>query len=241
MYKDNLKMKKIRWIVNLILLTILLFSSYKIINKFMQYNKADKVYEKINEIKKSQQGNSNNLIDLSYINNDYRGWLDVDGTNIHYPIVQTTNNDFYLNKDINKNLLESGSIFLDFQNDNFNDPNTIIYGHSMRNGTMFAQLKKFKDEQLFNKYNTISISKPDGNILKYKMFSAYVTDSSNIYNNTSFASTEDFNSFLDKIKKDSLFKSKINVDSNDKILTLSTCSYEFANARMVVHAKLIQG
>lgn len=234
-------MKKIKWIVNLILLTILLFSSYKIINKFMQYNKADKVYEEINEIKESQQKNPNKSIDLSYINEDYRGWLDVDGTNIHYPIVQTTNNDFYLNKDINKNLLESGSIFLDFQNDNFNSPNTIIYGHNMRNGTMFAQLKKFKDEEFFNKYNTISISKPGGSILKYKIFSAYVTDSSNIYNNTSFTSTEDFNSFLDKIKKDSLFKSEINVDSNDKILTLSTCSYEFANARMVVHATLIQG
>ncbi|MDQ0557984.1 class B sortase [Paraclostridium ghonii] len=233
-------MKKIKWILNLILLVILLFSSYKIINKFIQYSKADKVYEKINEIKESQQENPNKAIDLSYINKDYRGWLDVDGTNIHYPIVQTTNNDFYLDKDINKNYLESGSIFLDFQNDNFNDSNTILYGHSMRNGTMFGQLKKFKDEQFFNKYNTIYLSKPDGNILKYKIFSAYITDSRNIYNKTSFDSNEDFNSFLDKTKKDSLFKSPVNVDSNDKILTLSTCSYEFDNARMVVHAKLIQ-
>ncbi|WP_250674609.1 class B sortase (plasmid) [Paraclostridium ghonii] len=233
-------MKKIKWILNLILLVILLFSSYKIINKFVQYSKADKVYEKINEIKESQQENPNKSIDLSYINKDYRGWLDVDGTNIHYPIVQTTNNDFYLDKDINKNYLESGSIFLDFQNDNFNDSNTILYGHSMRNGTMFGQLKKFKDEEFFNNYNNIYISKPDGSILKYKIFSAYITDSINIYNKPSFDSNEDFNSFLDKTKKDSLFKSPVNVDSNDKILTLSTCSYEFDNARMVVHAKLIQ-
>lgn len=233
-------MKKIKWILNSILLVTLLFSSYKIISKFMQYSRADKVYEQINKIKESQQENPNKSIDLSYINNDYRGWLDVDGTNIHYPILQTTNNDFYLDKDINKNYLESGSIFLDFQNDNFNDSNTILYGHSMRNGTMFGQLKKFKDEEFFNKYNTIYISKPDGSILKYKIFSAYITDSGNTYNKTSFVSKEDFNKFLDKIKKDSLFKSLVNVDSNDKILTLSTCSYEFNNARMVVHAKLVQ-
>lgn len=235
-------MKKIRWIINLLLLIILLFSSYKIINKFVQYNKADKVYDKIYKIKEAQQNNNNNnnnnSVDLSYINKDYRGWLDVDGTNIHYPIVQSSNNEFYLNKDMDKNYLESGSIFLDYQNDKFNDFNTVLYGHSMRNGTMFGQLKKFKDEDFFSKYKTISISEPDGTILNYTIFSAYVTDSSNVYNKTSFDSKEDFNNFLSKIKKDSLFKSSVNVDSNDKILTLSTCSYEFDNARMVVHAKL---
>ncbi|KKY02187.1 MULTISPECIES: class B sortase [Paraclostridium] len=230
-------MKKIRWLVNLILLIILLFSSYKIISKFMQYSKADKAYYKLYKIKESQQ-NNNNSVDLSYINKDYRGWLDVGGTNIHYPIVQSSNNEFYLNKDMDKNYLESGSIFLDFQNDKFNDSNTVLYGHSMRNGTMFGQLKKFKDEKFFTKHKTISISESNGNILNYTIFSAYVTDSSNIYNKTSFDSKEDFNNFFNKIKKDSLFKSLVNVDSEDKILTLSTCSYEFDNARMVVHARL---
>lgn len=165
-------MKKIRWIINLLLLIILLFSSYKIINKFVQYNKADKVYDKIYKIKESQQDNNDNSVDLSYINKDYRGWLDVDGTNIHYPIVQSSNNEFYLNKDMDKNYLESGSIFLDYQNDKFNDCNTVLYGHSMRNGTMFGQLKKFKDEDFFNKYKTISISEPDGTVLNYTIFSA---------------------------------------------------------------------
>ncbi|MCG4722856.1 hypothetical protein L0M81_13040, partial [Alistipes putredinis] len=74
MYKDNLKMKKIRWIINLLLLIILLFSSYKIINKFVQYNKADKVYDKIYKIKESQQNNNDTSVDLSYLNKDYRGW-----------------------------------------------------------------------------------------------------------------------------------------------------------------------
>ena len=233
-------MKKTKCILNLILLVILLFSSYKIINKFIQYNKADKVYNQIYKVKKSQETSQNSSIDLSYINKDYRGWLDIDGTNIHYPILQANDNEFYLNKDINKNYLESGSIFLDFKNNKFNDFNTVLYGHSMRNGTMFGQLKHFKTEDFFNKNNLISISTPDGKILRYKIFSAYITDSSNIYNKTSFNSNEELNNFINKIKKDSLFNSSVNVDLSDKILTLSTCSYEFDNARMVVHAKLIK-
>lgn len=232
-------MKKIRLIINLILLIILLFSLYSIINKIIQYNKADIVYDKINKIKNSQKIKEKKSIDLSYINKDYRGWLDVENTNIHYPIVQSKDNSFYLDKDINKNFLESGSIFLDFQNDNFKNYNTVLYGHSMKNETMFGQLKKFQDKDFFYKHNDISIEKPDGYILRYKVFSAYISNANNDYNQISFNSKDEYSDFLNKIKQDSLFKSSIDVDANDKILTLSTCSYEFEDARMVVHAKLI--
>lgn len=230
-------MKKSKLIINLILICILIFSSYKIIDKFLQYKKAAQVYNKIYEIKKTQENKNDNKIDLSYINNDYRGWIDISNTNIHYPIVQAKDNDFYLYKDINKNYLESGSIFLDFRNNNFNDSNTVIYGHSMRNKTMFGQLKMFKDKDFFNTNKFITITTPTGDILKYKIFSAYITDANNFYNKTSFNSDEEFDNFLNKIKNKSLFNTDVKPNCIDKILTLSTCSYEFENARMVIHAK----
>lgn len=76
---------------------------------------------------------------LSYINKDYRGWIIIKNTNIDYPILQGIDNLYYLNKDINRNDLLSGSIFLDFRNNDFNDFNTVIHGYSMKNNTMFGK------------------------------------------------------------------------------------------------------
>ena len=76
---------------------------------------------------------------------DYRGWLNVENTNIDYPVLQSYDNQYYLDKDINREYLMSGSIFMNYLNDGFNDENTVLFGHNMRNGTMFAQLRKYKD------------------------------------------------------------------------------------------------
>lgn len=237
-------MNKTRKILNIILIGILLFSSYKILNKFMQYKKADKVYTQMKEIKKSIVLNNNNktnkkALDLSNINSDYRGWININNTNIDYPILQARDNEYYLKKDINKSNLASGSIFLDFRNNKFLDKNTIIYGHYMKNDTMFSELKYYKDANFFNRNNKINITTPDNKILKYQVFSVYVTDANDNYIQTNFESDYEYEEFLNKISNKSLFHNNLNVNTSDRILTLSTCSYEFENARMVIHAKLL--
>ncbi|MDL5120591.1 class B sortase [Clostridioides difficile] len=232
-------MNKFRKIINVVLVIALVISFYKIVIKVGDYIKAYKVYEEVKDIKENIEKENKNIIDLSNINKDYRGWITIKNTNIDYPIVQSENNSYYLNKDINKNYLPSGSIFLDFRNQMFNDKNTVIYGHYMKDKTMFGQLKNYKNEDFFNKNKIISISTPKGNNLKYEIFSVYVTDSKDEYIKTSFENDFEYEYFLNNITNKSIFKPNINITAKDKILTLSTCSYEFKNARMVVHAKLL--
>lgn len=263
-------MKKVRILINIVLVIALLFGSYKVISKVLDYKKADKVYDDIKKIKETREkqlvskaqsndnykvGNSEvddnkevkpyihynkTTLDLSDINKDYRGWINIDGTNIDYPVLQAKDNNYYLKKDINKNYLPSGSIFLDYRNNRFEDSNTVIYGHYMRNNTMFGELKKFKDKKFFDKNNKIYIETPDGKKLEYKIFSVYTTDANYNYIQTSFNSKSDYKQFLNKIKNKSLYNTNVEVSENDKILTLSTCSYEFENARTVIHAKLVK-
>lgn len=226
-------------VINVVLVIALVISSYKIVIKVGDYIKAHKVYEEVKDIKENIEKENKDIIDLSNINKDYRGWITIKNTNIDYPIVQSENNSYYLNKDINKNYLPSGSIFLDFRNQMFNDKNTVIYGHYMKDKTMFGQLKNYKKEDFFNKNKIISISTPNGDNLKYEIFSVYVTDSEDEYIKTSFENDFEYEYFLNDIINKSIFKPNVNITAKDKILTLSTCSYEFKNARMVIHAKLL--
>ena len=225
-------MKILNKIVNIVLILIIFICIYNISEKLIEYNKADNSYEKI-RVEKEEE----NLYDKY---EDYRGWIKIDNTNINYPIVQGKDNSFYLDKDINKNYLSSGSIFMNYLNHGFNDENTVLFGHHMRNKTMFAQLKKYKEKEFFYGNNDIEIEIKDGKTLKYKVFSAYVTDSKDNYIKTNFDDKDQYKEFLEDIKNKSQYKSDIDVNENDKIITLSTCSYEFNDARMVVHGKLLK-
>ena len=224
-------MKILNKIVNIVLILIIFICIYNISEKLIEYNKADNSYEKI-RVEKEEE----NLYDKY---EDYRGWIKIDNTNINYPIVQGKDNSFYLDKDINKNYLSSGSIFMNYLNHGFNDENTVLFGHHMRNKTMFAQLKKYKEKEFFYGDNDIVIEVENGKVLKYKVFSAYVTDAKDNYIKTNFDDKDQYKEFLEDIKNKSQYKSDIDVNENDKIITLSTCSYEFNDARMVVHGKLL--
>ena len=228
-------MKILKTIINIILISIIAICAYKIYDKGAEYKKADKSYEQIRLEKENE--NNNNLFNKY---EDYRGWIKVDNTNIDYPIVQGKDNSFYLDKDINKNYLSSGSIFMNYLNHGFNDENTVLFGHHMRNKTMFAQLEKYKEKEFFQNDNDIKIEVENDKVLTYKVFSVYVTDANDNYIKTNFDNKSEYKEFLDKIKNKSIYKSDINVDENDKIITLSTCSYEFNDARMVVHGKLLK-
>ena len=166
-------MKILNKIVNIVLILIIFICIYNISEKLIEYNKADNSYEKI-RVEKEEE----NLYDKY---EDYRGWIKIDNTNINYPIVQGKDNSFYLDKDINKNYLSSGSIFMNYLNHGFNDENTVLFGHHMRNKTMFAQLKKYKEKEFFYGNNDIVIEVENGKVLKYKVFSAYVTDAKDNY------------------------------------------------------------
>lgn len=221
-------------LLTLICIAVMCISGYKIYTTLRDYKKANDVYSQIRHTKEDSENMSDATKNLSAINSDYKFWINVEGTNIDYPVVQGSNNYFYLNHDFNKNYLPAGSIFLDYRNDFKTDSNSVIYGHHMRNSTMFGQMEKFKDKDFFENNKIITL-KTDDTIYKYEIFAIGVYDSDFGYNDVSFSDEEDFNNFLNKILDKAMYIRDI-VNSKDQIITLSTCSYEYDNARTAIFA-----
>lgn len=166
-------------------------------------------------------------------------WINVANTNIDYPVVKGNDNNYYLNKDFNNNDSSSGSIFMDFRNDFNNDKNIIVYGHNMKNKTMFNNLGKFKDESFWNENNKIKVYNGSDE-LTYEVFSVYVVESGEDYLKVDFSDDTEYSEFLNDIKSKSLYESEVILSPSDKIITLSTCSYEFKDARTVVHGRYVK-
>lgn len=173
-------------------------------------------------------------------NSDTVGWINVNQTNINYPFVQTNDNDYYLNHSYDKTKNNAGWVFLDFRNHkNLSDRNNVLYAHSRLDKTMFGSLSNvLKKSWYVNKDNhVIRISTPSGDSL-WQIFSVYVIKEETYYITTSFRDDEEYQKFLDTIKKRSKYNFNTSLDTNDKILTLSTCYSD--TQRTVVHAKLIK-
>lgn len=179
--------------------------------------------------------------DLLAKNSDTVGWIQVQGTNINYPIVQTTNNDYYLNHAFDKTENKAGWVYMDYRNNavDFNQ-NTIIYAHSRYNGTMFGSLKNILNNSWYtNKENhVIRLSTPTENTM-WQVFSVYAIAKESYYITPSFSTTESYQEFLNTIKGRSEVDFSGTVSIGDKVLTLSTCKDNFGN-RIVMHAKLIK-
>ena len=174
-------------------------------------------------------------------NPDTVGWIQVKGTNINYPIVQTTDNSYYLNHAFDKTENEAGWVFMDYRNDSVNfNQNTIIYAHSRLTGSMFGSLKNILNSSWYTNKNNhiIRLSTPTENTM-WQVFSVYTIPKESYYITPSFNSNEAYLEFLNTIKSRSEVDFSGTVNTNDKILTLSTCKDNFGN-RVVMHAKLIK-
>ncbi len=179
-----------------------------------------------------------NLNDLKKINSDTIAYLKVESTNINYPVVQTNNNEYYLSHSFNKNKSQEGWIFLDYRNNINNlDKNTIIYGHNRLTGTMFGTLKNLLKSSYQKNNNHYIYLTTENNNYVFEVFSTYITNNESYYLKTIFQNDNDYLDFLNTLKSRSTYNFNIDLNSNDKIITLSTCSG--SNNRMVVHAKMI--
>ena len=176
---------------------------------------------------------------LKRTNPDVVGWLKVNGTNINYPFVQSSDNDYYLTHSFNKSYNGAGWVFLDYINNGTNNKNTIIYAHGRSNKTMFGTLKNVLNNGWLNNTNNyvIKISTETENSL-WQIFSVYRIPTTSDYLQTNFNDETEYQNFLDMIKDRSSHNFDTNVASTDNILTLSTC-YNNSD-KMVVHAKLIK-
>lgn len=173
-------------------------------------------------------------------NKDIIGWVKVNSTNINYPVVQYSDNEYYLTHDLYKNYNGGGWVFLDYRNKNdFNNKNSIIYAHGRENKTMFGTLKNILNKEWYqNKDNyVIKTSSLSGSYV-WQVFSVYKIPNTNDYIKTNFSTDSEYQTFLNLITKRSIYDFKTNVTINNKILTLSTCFDD--NSKVVLHAKLIK-
>ncbi len=178
--------------------------------------------------------------ELKKKNADTVAWINVNNTNINYPIVQTDNNDFYLDHSYDLSYNEAGWVFLDYRNNSsFSDKNTIIYAHSRLDKTMFGSLSKVLKPQWYeNKDNhIIRISNEKENSL-WQIFSVYIIETESYYITTNFNNDSDYLEFLETMKNRSKYDFNTELSSNDRIITLSTCYDD--DRKTVVHAKLIK-
>lgn len=252
MRKKNKKYKEVIFnlIVYMILLFILIYSGIKIYKWYKDKTSNKEIVEQIKEIVAVEDKNEDKneykeeyTIDFNKLkeqNKETVAWIKVNNTNIEYPVVKADNNNFYLNHSFDKSENLAGWIFADYRNKFDNtDKNIIIYGHNMRDGSMFGSLKNILNSDWYeNEENTNITLYTENEKCIYKVFSIYKIESEDYYIKTEFSNDNEFEQFVNTIKNRSIKKFDIDVSKEDNILTLSTCANN-NRYRIVLHAKKI--
>ena len=244
--KKNKKYKKVIFnlIVYIILIFISVYSGIKIFKWYKDKTKGNEIAKQIKDtVMIENEDKEEYTIDFSKLkeqNNDAVAWIKVNNTNIEYPVVKAKNNDFYLNHSFDKSRNLAGWIFADYRNKfDGTDKNIVIYGHNMKDDSMFGSLKWVINEGWYNnednKYITL-ITENETQV--YEVFSVYQIEKEDYYIQTNFDTEKEFNTFVKTIKKRSKKDFNVDVNENDNILTLSTCANN-NKYRVVLHAKKI--
>jgi len=181
------------------------------------------------------------IVDLQTGHPDVVGWLMIENTRIDYPFAQGIDNDYYLHLDLNERWSAAGTIFMDFRNSrDFSDFHTILYGHHMQNGSMFGTLQQFSNPSFFddNRTGTIFLAHATYEI-EIIAFAVIPPNDAVIYHSL-LQADEDRVAFLDHVRSVARHYREVGATAQDRIITLSTCNYEFQNARMVLIGRLVE-
>ena len=193
--------------------------------------------EELLKFRPTDDGEDNpTLKDLKKLNPDVKAWIQVSKTNIDYPVVQGQDDMDYINKNVYGEFELSGAIFLSCLNkDDFSDPYNLVYGHNMKNGSMFAGLKNYSDQSYAEAHPYIYVDLADGSHC-YEIFSAHEADATDITYTIGYRANDTYASFLDSLKTASLYDTGVEVTKDDSVISLSTCT-KSGEKRFVVHAK----
>ena len=234
---------KLKRIINNVLIVVLIIiislCGFNILSKKYKYHKDNQAYEKLRQIDEVCKDENKNTINKDStrnkfidINSDYKLWINIPDTVIDYPVVQGIDNEFYLKNNFYKEESISGTIFIDSRNSIDEDRNLVLYGHNMKNGSMFTDINKFKNIDFFQN-GEIKIIKNNKEHI-YDVFSVFIENSYDIDVKFNFKDNDEFIKYVNVLKEKSIYKKEISNYSN--IITLYTCSYEFENARTIVIA-----
>lgn len=202
-------------------------------------NKIENTEEIVTSDKSSEIPEEVKNIDLAQIqkiNSDVIGWIYMPGTKINYPVLECLDNDYYLHHSWNRKENLSGAIFVDMTNKtDFSDFNTMIYGHRMKDGSMFAGIKYFDNQEYFDEHSKIYIVTND-NIYTYTVFSTYQVSVDDITFNTHFENNDDKEHYINVCKNYSNFTTAARPNVDSKIITLSTCLVNDYSKRLILQA-----
>ncbi len=233
-------------IVILLLLAVFLFSSYKITDYFIQANKSAAEFDMLYDIVSSVQPDapySEKYKALKEKNPDFVGWISVDGTNISYPVMQSKGRpDFYLRRNFDGQYSYYGTPYAEEECDVGVSDNTVIYGHNMKNGTMFSALDDYASEEFFQTHRYIDFDTVDepGRYEIFAVFKLSADSSDFAYHEFIYAQdAAEFEQYVSECRARSLYDTGVTAEFKDKLITLSTCEYTYRNGRLVVVAKKV--
>lgn len=257
--------KKLYLIPVFFLLAVLIFSGYKVGSKLLEYKRSSKMYDQVAKefVSVAEPEKEKNIKDddvpfdtgmleeetdfpliinfeeLRKQNSDVIGWINLPDSRINYPVVQGTDNDYYLHTLLDGTYNFGGTIFLDCDcNRDFSTNNNIIYGHNMTDGSMFRAANQFKTQAFYDENPVMYLATPDTNY-KLKVFSCFVTISESDAYRINLGSRSNYAAWLKDMKSNSAIETAVDPDPDYMTLMLSTCSYEYDNARTVVLCQMV--
>lgn len=227
-------------IIMAILLIIIAFCVYKIGTILYEYYAGTREYDSVSEDAGTKDFTG--VVDFDALrkkNPDVKAWLYSKDTPINYPVVQGDDNDYYLYRTFLRTYNGKGSLFIDYRCDEpFKQFNTIIYGHRMKDGSMFNSLTKYRDSAgYFDQHKKMMLVTPEGKYDVYVFAVLTIPGDSHLYK-TAFRNDSDKQKYLDYVLENNEVNTGVGADINDQIVMMSTCTYEFDNARLVVYGKL---
>ena len=245
----NYIMRKIVYtIITILLISLVLISSYLIFKEKKQNEKQENTFEDLIEIvEENIENQEERKIDINKLyeeNKDIVGWLKIDNTTINYPIMQNINDpNYYLRRDFYKNYSSYGTPYMAKQC-NLNSDNIVIYGHHMKNNKMFGELEKYKSKDFYNNHKIITFTTLEKEY-SYEIFAVFKTtvytkNTFRYYENINFENKKMYNDFINICKDKSLYQTGIEIKDKEKLITLSTCEYSNKNSRLVIVARKIK-
>lgn len=178
--------------------------------------------------------------ELGKLCGDVVGWLYLPNTPINYPLVQGQDNSYYLHRFLDGSENGGGTLFVDFVcPSDFSGRNTIIYGHNMRDGSMFALIDDYADVRFYEQHPVMYLNTPKQNY-RIEFFSGFTTDPESFVYSVDFASENDYVAFLNSLLASSEIRCGTTVSSSDRVVTLSTCTYSGEDVRFVLCGKLVE-
>lgn len=245
--KKKRKLSKAGRIISDVLIVICLavagFSGYNLYKELKEYNVSKEAYDTLTpEVITVNEETNEKIIDhatLLSMNADYKGWVYLEDSSIDYPFVQTTDNEYYLRHLFNGEWNNSGCVFIDTNNNpDFSDRNTVLYAHNMKNGTMFADIEKYKDASYYDTHKVIHIYTESQNYDVYPI-AGMLSDGQDAYVQITFNDDAEFMNYTSRFIENSTFTSEQTLEATDRIVMFSTCNYDVDDGRYVLIGKLV--